>query len=142
METWRSNHGRRRTARGLVVGSLLSTGVAVGVSQPASATTTATFANGVLSVVGDSDATAIEVSRDPAGVILVNDGTVGVAGGSPTTATTILIQVSGHGGDDVISLDEANGALPRANLSGGSDQDTLTGGSGADQLSAREATTP
>src|SRR4029079_11178231 len=35
---------------------------------------------------------------------------------------------------DSISLNEANGALPRANLYGGAGNDMLTGGSGNDQL--------
>ena len=34
----------------------------------------------------------------------------------------------------MISLNEANGALPRANLFGGAGNDVLTGGSGGDQL--------
>ena len=50
---------------------------------------------------------------------------------SPTPA---LIQVFGQGGNDTISLDETNGALPAAQLFGGAGNDTLTGGSGNDQL--------
>jgi Ca2+-binding RTX toxin-like protein len=42
--------------------------------------------------------------------------------------------VFGQGGDDTISLDEANGVLPAANLFGGAGNDILTGGSGADLL--------
>ena len=57
-----------------------------------------------------------------------------ILGGAPTVANTILIQAFGLGGNDTISLDEANGALPRANLYGGSGIDLLTGGSGADLL--------
>ena len=49
-------------------------------------------------------------------------------------ANTSLIRVFGQGGHDVVSLNEANGALPAANLFGGADNDTLTGGSGGDQL--------
>jgi Ca2+-binding RTX toxin-like protein len=45
-----------------------------------------------------------------------------------------LIRVLGLDGQDVITLNEANGALPATNLFGGSGNDTLTGGSGADQL--------
>ena len=36
--------------------------------------------------------------------------------GTPTVANTALIQVFGQGGNDTISLNEAGGALPRANL--------------------------
>ena len=40
----------------------------------------------------------------------------------------------GLGGNDVLALNEANGALPAANLFGGAGNDTLTGGSGNDLL--------
>jgi Ca2+-binding RTX toxin-like protein len=42
--------------------------------------------------------------------------------------------VFGQGGNDTITLDEANGALPAAQLFGGTGNDTLTGGSGGDLL--------
>jgi RTX calcium-binding nonapeptide repeat (4 copies) len=45
-----------------------------------------------------------------------------------------LSQVFGQAGNDTITLDEASGALPKANLFGGAGDDTPTGGSGADQL--------
>ena len=76
----------------------------------------------------------IAVSRNAAGRILINGGAVAVVGGTPTVANTALIRVFGLGDNDVISLNEANGALPRANLFGGAGNDVLTGGSGADQL--------
>src|SRR5262249_13427343 len=57
-----------------------------------------------------------------------------IVGGKATVANTALIQVFGQGGNDTITLDEANGALPAAQLFGGAGNDTLTGGSGADQL--------
>jgi Ca2+-binding RTX toxin-like protein len=91
-------------------------------------------AAGVLSVIGDAANNAITVSRDAAGSILVNGGAVATRGGQPTVANTNLIQVFGLAGNDVIALDETNGALPRANLFGGAGDDTLTGGSGNDQL--------
>jgi len=68
------------------------------------------------------------------GQILVNGGAVNVVGGTPTVANLSLIQVFGQAGNDTITLDEANGALPKANLFGGAGNDTPTGGSGADQL--------
>jgi hypothetical protein len=49
-------------------------------------------------------------------------------------ANTALIRVFGLGGDDVITLNEANGALPAATLFGGGGNDTITGGSGSDLL--------
>jgi Ca2+-binding RTX toxin-like protein len=97
---------------------------------------TATFSAsaGMLTILGDSQDNTIVVSRDAAGRILVNGGAVQVLGGTPTVANTTLISVFGQGGNDAISLDEANGALPAADLFGGDGNDTLTGGSGNDQL--------
>ncbi len=89
---------------------------------------------GVLSIFGDAANNTIAVSRNAAGHILVNGGAVLVRGGTPTVANTALIQAFGLGGNDTITLDELNGALPRANLFGGIGNDTLVGGSGADQL--------
>jgi Ca2+-binding RTX toxin-like protein len=90
--------------------------------------------SGTLSVFGDALDNSIEVSRDAAGKLLVNDGAVAIRGGTPTVANTALIQVFGQGGNDVIALDESSGALPRANLFGGAGNDTLIGGSGGDFL--------
>jgi Ca2+-binding RTX toxin-like protein len=89
---------------------------------------------GLLSVLGDSQNNTIVVSRNAAGQILVNSGAVTVQGGTPTVANTSRILVFGLNGNDQISLNEANGALPGANLFGGAGNDTLTGGSGADML--------
>jgi Ca2+-binding RTX toxin-like protein len=98
--------------------------------------TTASFSQGAgaLTVFGDSLDNSIVTSRDAAGNILVNNGAVGIIGDRPTVANTGLIQVFGQAGNDTISLDEANGALPAALLFGGAGNDTLTGGSGNDQL--------
>src|SRR5262249_36512332 len=97
---------------------------------------TASFSTGtgVLSVFGDALDDTIFVSRDAAGMILINAGAVAVLGGTPTVANTALIQVFGQGGNDTITLDESNGALPAAQLFGGAGNDTLTGGSGGDML--------
>ncbi len=89
---------------------------------------------GLLSVFDDNPNNTITVSRDPAGTILINGGAVTVIGGTATVANTSLIQVFGTGGDDMLSLDETNGALPAAQLFGGAGNDTLVGGSGNDQL--------
>ncbi|HEV3343134.1 MAG TPA: calcium-binding protein [Pirellulales bacterium] len=89
---------------------------------------------GLLSVVGDAQDNTIVISRDAAGRILVNGGAVRVNGGAPTVANTSRISVFGLAGNDAISLDEANGALPSAQLFGGAGNDTLTGGSGNDLL--------
>src|SRR5262249_34984068 len=124
----------RGTTRRLLAGIALATAAFAFVTAQASAATTASFGNGVLSVVGDAGNNTIVISRDAAGRILLNGGAIAVTGGTPTVANTAQIQVSGLGGNDSISLDEANGALPAAHLFGGAGNDTLTGGSGADQL--------
>ena len=126
---------RRRTTRRLLAGSVLAAGALAVTSVPANAATTATFSAGVLTVTRRlARQQPITVSRDAAGRILVNGGAIAVVGGTPTVANTSLIQVFGQGGNDVITLSEANGALPQANLFGGAGNDVLTGGSGDDQL--------
>jgi hypothetical protein len=96
---------------------------------------------GLLSVSGDDADNVIVTSRDAAGQILVNGGAVQVTGGTPTVANTSVIEIFGTGGNDTISLDEANGALPAAHLFGGAGNDVLTGGSGTTCSSAARATT-
>ncbi|MBR0716797.1 calcium-binding protein [Bradyrhizobium liaoningense] len=98
--------------------------------------TTAVFSKntGVLTEFGDSLDNSIVTSRDAAGNILVNGGAVSILGDKPTVANTTEIDVFGQAGDDTISLNEANGALPSAHLFGGTGNDTLIGGSSADML--------
>jgi Ca2+-binding RTX toxin-like protein len=91
-------------------------------------------ATGSLLVIGDGLDNTITVSRDAPGKILISGGAVVILGGTATVSNTSLIQVFGQAGGDVISLNEANGALPAANLFGDDGNDTLTGGSGGDLL--------
>ena len=125
---------RRRTTRRLLAGGVLAAGALAVTSVPANAATTAIFSGGVLTVTGDSANNNITLSRDAAGRILVNGGAIAVVGGTPTVANTSLLRALGQGGNDVITLSEANGALPASNLFGGAGNDVLTGGSGNDQL--------
>ena len=67
-----------RRARRLLVGLALAVGLFAATAVSASAAVTATFANGTLSVFGDSANNSITVSRDAAGRILVNGGAVTV----------------------------------------------------------------
>jgi Ca2+-binding RTX toxin-like protein len=89
---------------------------------------------GLLTLLGDGVANTLTLSRDAAGTILANGGAIKILGGAPTVANTKLISIFGLGGDDVLTLDESNGALPRATMFGGSGNDTVTAGSGSDQL--------
>src|SRR5687768_2037179 len=89
-----------------------------------------------LTVIGDpSVIDIITLGRDLSGNLLVNGGGVPIANGPATIANTDFIEASGGGGDDTIELDETNGPLPAAILSGGLGADTLRGGSGADAVS-------
>ena len=99
---------------------------------------TATFSSAVLSEIGDAADNTIVTSRNAAGELLVNGGAVPILGGPATVANTSLIQAFGQGSNDTIALNEANGALPAADLFGGPGNDTLTGGSGADLLFGEE----
>jgi hypothetical protein len=90
--------------------------------------TTGSFSrgSGVLSVFGDAIDNTIVASRDAAGNILINGGAVAIAGDRPTVANTAFIQVFGQGGNDTISVDETNGAMPATQIFGGDGNDTLT----------------
>jgi len=90
--------------------------------------------SGVLTVFGDAQNNTLIVGRDAAGQINVNGGAVKIQGGTATVANVSLIQVFGQGGNDTLTIDETNGAMPAADLFGGDGNDTLTGGSGNDQL--------
>ncbi len=128
--------GRRRKAAGIAFGGLMSAG-AMGLvtsAGPAHAGNGAVFTLGVLTVIGDAQDNALAISRDAAGKILVNGGAVAVVGGTPTVANTRSILVLGVGGNDTLTMDEVNGALPKVTMIGGAGNDVLTGGSGDDIL--------
>jgi Ca2+-binding RTX toxin-like protein len=125
---------RGSAARRLLAGTAIGAGAIAVTNVPASAATTATFNAGVLTVIGDSAANSIQISRDAAGRILVNNGGVTVTGGTPTVANTSQIRAFGLAGNDALTINETNGALPAAHLFGGADNDALTGGAGADEL--------
>jgi Ca2+-binding RTX toxin-like protein len=89
---------------------------------------------GLLTVLGDSLDNTIVTKRDAAGNILVNGGAVAIDGGQPIIANTLAIDMFGQAGNDTLTVDESNGAMPAARLFGGAGNDVLTGGSGNDQL--------
>ncbi|MBB4379156.1 Hemolysin-type calcium-binding repeat-containing protein [Bradyrhizobium sp. Rc3b] len=95
---------------------------------------TANFSAGILSVFGNGHNNTVLLGRNPAGTIVVNHGAVAIKGGPATVANTKLIQAFGLDGNDIITIDESNGAMPAANLFGGAGNDTLTGGSAGDML--------
>lgn len=95
---------------------------------------TASFAGGVLTVFGDNLDNNIAITRNAAGSLQVNGGAVNILGGTATVANTSFILLFGQDGNDTLTLNEINGALPAARIFGGNGNDVLTGGSGADQL--------
>ena len=94
----------------------------------------ALFSSGTLRVFGDSLDNAISVSRNAAGSLLVNGGAVSILGGSANVRNTALIQIFGQAGNDALSINETNGAMPRTHIFGGAGNDILMGGSGNDIL--------
>lgn len=114
--------------------AVISGGVVIGTAAPANAASIANFAAGILTVRGDNADNTFTISRNPAGTIRVNGGGIAITGGTPTVANTSRISVFGLGGNDVVALDEVNGALPHAELFGGEGDDTLTGGSAGDLI--------
>jgi Ca2+-binding RTX toxin-like protein len=81
-------------------------------------------------ITSDDGDNNVTISRDLGGHLLAN----GEAIDGATVDNSSLIRVIGGDGNDVITLNESNGALPAAELFGGGGNDTLTGGSGADLL--------
>src|SRR6201999_2439326 len=55
---------------------------------------------GLFSLIGDNAGNSLRISRNAAGKLLVNNGTVEVSGDTPTVANTSLLQVFGQGGND------------------------------------------
>lgn len=88
----------------------------------------AAFSGGILKASGDRLDDSITFSSDLAGNLVVNGGAVPIKGTTPTTTNTSEIQAQGSGGNDTITIDETNGPMPSATLSGGAGDDTLIGG--------------
>ena len=130
--TQRPRAGRLLT--GVFAGAVAAVALPVGAASGATTAAVASFAGGVLTVNGDAIDNSLTVSRNAAGRLLVNGGAIAVSGGTPTVANTATIVMFGLGGNDRLTLDETNGALPKTNQFGGAGNDILTGGSGNDQI--------
>lgn len=118
-------------AAGAVLGTVLS-GSLLATPANAAEPATITLDNGILTIDGDAADNGLIVGRSPAGVISLN-GTP-VLGGTATLSTVSLIRMNGGAGNDTLKLDETNGAMPAAELTGGDGNDKLAGGSGVDTL--------
>lgn len=91
-------------------------------------------ATGLLFVMGESLGQHIEIGRDIAGTIRIDDGAIAIQGGVATVTNTVEISVLDGNGSSFIELDESNGALPSAHLVGPGGDDSLYGGLGDDLL--------
>ena len=89
-----------------------------------------------LNLFGDGASDSLRIARDAAGNILVDVGNDGTFETIPlsTVANTSLIAITAADGDDTILFDQAQGALPAGNLSGGGGNDSIVGGAGNDTL--------
>jgi Ca2+-binding RTX toxin-like protein len=128
---------RNRTRAAVVTCALASGGLAaLALATPAGAATTAVHLRGqsVLTVFGDFRNNTIVVSRDLAGAIHVNGGTVIIQGPKPTVTNVDQIRVFAGAGNDTVSFDETNGTLPAADVFGSTGNDRITGSSGKDRL--------
>ena len=88
----------------------------------------------LLTISGDQQDNVINISRATNGDILVNNGEVTIQGGTPNVNNTTTIFLLGLAGNDQLALNEFNGALPKAVILGGADNDLIICGSGVDLL--------
>src|SRR5262249_47033510 len=108
-------------------------------SAAAQAVPVAALGNGQLAVLGSDAADKIALrlkAGDPA-VIQVAVGDDGTADFSFNRAAVARITVSAGTGDDLVRIDDANGAFTNAIptiLDGGDGNDTLIGGAGAERF--------
>jgi Ca2+-binding RTX toxin-like protein len=127
-----SRPDRQRPSRRVCPGDVTGIGL---LDRRVLPTVTASFsaAGEILRVVGDAQDNIITVSRDVGGTIFVNNGAVAIQGDrGASVGNTQTIMIVGGGGNDNLSIDETNGAMPAASLFGGDGNDVLTGGSGDD----------
>jgi Ca2+-binding RTX toxin-like protein len=95
----------------------------------------ATVRKGTLYVTGNAASSRLALRLGPTGLLEVDVGDDGTAEYKFDRSTFSRIVVDGGGGDDVIRMDESNGAFTNqeaVTLMGGDGNDTLTGGVGAE----------
>src|SRR5262245_18453407 len=92
------------------------------------------FSGGVLTVLGTGGNETINVSRTTSGIIKVNGANVNVHGAALKVSQTKSIVVDGRAGNDTITINDANGRMPKATLKGSAGNDTLVGSAAADKL--------
>ena len=135
-----TNQGKRRRAVAAIAAAVGTASASFVLAAHANADTHSGISahldnsRGILTVVGDNRDNRITVGRDAGGTINVNNGDVRIRGTRATVDNVDLIRIFGYGGNDALTLDESNGALPAAHMFGGSGNDRLLGGSGDDLL--------
>ena len=119
-------------------GGVLTVGLAAFSAACTPATVQATVANGTLTVTGTlgSDAIALRLKAGAPNTIQVDAGDDGVAEFEFDRSTFGQIQVRADGGNDVIRIDQVNGAFAdeATTLDGGTGNDTIVGGDGNESL--------
>jgi Ca2+-binding RTX toxin-like protein len=119
----------------LAAGAVIVTACAgVLFAAPADAAPTITFSEGVLTINGDAGRNGLTVGHTPAGIVTLNGKEVVVLGRTVPVADVQLVRMDGGAGDDILSFDETNGAMPPGNFDGGEGRDFLVGGSQDDTL--------
>ena len=132
-EKFRSPRARRA---GLAAAAALA--VAVAAAEPATAASSASAAvfNDTLVVTATNadEVVALRLAPGQPGTLDVDFGDDGGAEWSFDRATFSRVQLSMRGGDDRVRVDQSNGSFADEILTidGGSGDDTLTGGDGAD----------
>jgi len=122
----------------IVVAALATAATSLGlVATSAQAGVSVSRVGDELRLAGDGVGDQVIIDRTAGGVIRVDVGANGTFedDGSSTIVNTTRIVVNAGGGDDVVTLNEAMGALPGATMNGDEGNDTLTGGSNGDDLS-------
>ena len=110
--------GRRRKAGSLIIGGLASAS-AMGLASTSAdsahaASGRGVFTLGVLTVIGDAqDNTIVDLARRGRQRSWSTVARCAILGGTPTVANTRSIIVLGVGGNDMLTIDEANGACRR-----------------------------
>jgi hypothetical protein len=126
----------RSIRRALLVGALVAAGASIAADH-ANAAYSASVSGGVLTLDGNgaSDRLALRLQPGAPGTLQVDVGDDGSADVSVDRGTLDRIVVNAGGGDDLVRIDDANGAFTdteATTVNGGSGDDTLLGGRGAE----------
>src|SRR5262245_43063831 len=135
--TERNDMGIRRILSG-AGGGLVVVGLAAVAAACTPTTVQAVVANGTLTVAGtdNADAIALRLKAGSPGTIQVDAGDDGTAEFEFDRGTFDKIHVVANGGNDLIRIDQVNGAFAdeTATLDGGAGDDIIQGGDGAETL--------